>query len=171
MTPVDSSEQTPRRLLIVGYGNPYRHDDGAAFYVVNHIRQAAGLQPLDPDDTGEDETGGPIDCIMPTGLTLDLVPLVSSCDLVVFVDTHGVVEAEPFRVQPVEEEHRLQSVTHHLSPGLLIRLVRDMTGAKPKAFLVSVRGYDFDFGDGLTDACSANVLCATARILQMIGKG
>ena len=101
----------------------------------------------------------------------DLPGLISEVFQALSRTNGGVVEAEPFRVQPVEEEHRLQSVTHHLSPGLLIRLVRDMTGAKPKAFLVSVRGYDFDFGDGLTDACSANVLCATARILQMIGKG
>ena len=45
------------RILVIGYGNPDRGDDGAALHVVNRLREHLGQPPLDEDDGGLADLG------------------------------------------------------------------------------------------------------------------
>jgi len=65
----------------------------------------------------------------------------------------------------VREEGRFHAVTHHMSPGMILSLVRKTKNAAPSGYLVSVRGTDFDFGLGLSDPCK---LCANIAIQKIL---
>jgi hydrogenase maturation protease len=155
------------RTLVIGYGNPYRRDDGVAFHVVNDLRQTLGAPPLQPDEDGLDDLGRGVDTIMLHQLLPETAPLFADYATVIFVDAHTGVIAEDVRVIPVQEEYGFQAVTHHMSPGMLLALARAANGKVPAGSLVSIRGYDFDFGQEISEGCKVNATVAAQKILDM----
>jgi hydrogenase maturation protease len=155
------------RLLVIGYGNPYRRDDGVAFYVVNALRRQQSRRELQPDEDGLDDLGHALDTVMMHQLVPELVPLLSLYGAVVFVDAHVGTIPEEVRRIPVQEERRFHAVTHHMSPGMLLGLAREAKGVAPPGYLVSVRGENFDFGLGLSEACRPRVNLAVEEILNL----
>jgi hydrogenase maturation protease len=157
-----------QRALIIGYGNPYRRDDGVAYHIINALRARLGKPALTPVDDGEDDLGGVVDTLMLHQLLPELAPLLAGYPLVIFVDAHVGIIPEEVRVLAVEEEYGFQATTHHMSPGMMLRITRETTGAAPVGFLVSVKGEDFDFGTELSAACQANAAAAVEKIMEMI---
>ncbi len=155
-----------RHTLVVGYGNPYRRDDGVAFYVANALRRGQGLRPLELDEDGLDDRGHPLDAVVLHQLLPEIAPVLADYELVVFVDAHTGVIPDDVRVLPVQEEYGFQAVTHHMSPGMMLALSRAARGQAPEAVLVSIRGEDFDFGEGLTEGCRARADKAVHLILD-----
>ena len=51
------------RILIVGYGNPSRQDDGVGLAVVNGLRLRLGLSSLVGSQDGFDELGRAVDTV------------------------------------------------------------------------------------------------------------
>ena len=156
------------RTLIIGYGNPYRRDDGVAYHVINALRARLDRPALALDNDGEDELGGEVDTLMLHQLLPELAPLLARYALVIFVDAHVGIIPEEVRVAAVEEAYEFQAVTHHMSPGTMLHLARDTVGVAPVGFLVSVKGEDFDFGTGLSSACRAHAVAAVEKIMEMI---
>jgi len=46
-------------------------------------------------------------------------------------------------------------VSHHVKPAALLEIARTLYGRAPKAELVSIRGYDFNFGEELSPETAA----------------
>jgi hydrogenase maturation protease len=155
------------RTLVIGYGNPYRRDDGVAFHVVNDLRQRLGAPSLQPDEDGLDDLGRGVDTIMLHQLIPEIAPALEDYGTIVFVDAHTGAITEDVRLITVEEDYGFQAVTHHMSPGMLLTLARAANGKAPVGYLVSIRGYDFDFGQEISEACKANAKVATQKILDM----
>lgn len=155
------------RTLVIGYGNPYRRDDGVALYIANALRRNQGLRSLEWSEDGLDDCGHPLDTVVLHQLLPEIAPMLADYDLAVFVDAHTGVIPDDIRVVPVEEEYGFQAVTHHMSPGMVMALARAARGQAPRAVLVSVRGEDFDFGEGLTEGCKARADEAVRMILTM----
>ena len=156
-----------RCVLVIGYGNVYCHDDGVWLHIVNVLRRLKGGKPLQPDEDGLDDLGGGIDAIMVHQLVPELASVVARYDQVIFVDAHlGHIEDE-VRVVPLKKAYRFHAVTHHLSPETLLWMAEQIKGTEIKAYLVSVKGDDFDFGLGLTDRCAARADVALERILDL----
>jgi hydrogenase maturation protease len=156
------------RVLIVGYGNPYRRDDGVAYHVINRIRQQQGKTVLSQDEDGMDDLGHPIDTLMQHQLLPELAPLLAEYQTIVFVDAHTAACPDPVRVVPVEPQYGFHAVTHHISPSMLLELTRASQGVTPVSWLVSIRGDDFDFGDFLSPACERAIPEAVTQIMDLI---
>jgi hydrogenase maturation protease len=166
----DGTQETlSDRALVIGYGNPYRRDDGVALVVINSLRQRIGLRALEPDEDGLDNLGYPVDTLMLHQLLPELVPVAANYQKVIFVDAHTNTLPEDVKVVEIREEYGFQAVTHHLSPQMLLALVKDTVGRVPESHLVSIRGEDFDFGEGLSPACSVRAAVAVDKILEMVG--
>jgi hydrogenase maturation protease len=166
----DGAQETlTDRALIIGYGNPYRRDDGVALVVINSLRQRIGLHALEPDEDGLDNLGYPVDTIMLHQLLPELVPVAANYEKLIFVDAHTSTLPEHVKVIEIHEMYGFQAVTHHLSPQMLLALVKDIAGRVPESYLVSIRGEDFDFGEGLSAACAERTVVAVDKILELIG--
>lgn len=159
-----------RRTLIIGYGNPFRRDDGVAYHILNAVRGRLGLRALARDEDGEDELGRQVDTLMLHQLLPELAPLLADYARVIFVDAHAGGIPEDVRVIPVAQEYGFQAVTHHMSPGMMLALAEQARGKAPEGFLVSVRGEDFDFGEELSAACQAFARLAVERIMALEGQ-
>ncbi len=154
-------------ILIVGYGNAYCHDDGVALYVINELRRLRGIRELQPDEDGLDELGRSFDSVMLHQLIPEIIPVVATYRLVFFIDAHVGTIPDKVRVVRVEEERGFHAVSHHMSPGMVLRMARETKGFAPVSYLVSVRGENFDFGLGISGACKLSADIAIKKILDL----
>ena len=130
---------TAAGVLIVGYGNPLRSDDGIGWHAA---RQLASDPRLD---------GARV--LAHHQLTPELAADVSRASLVVLVD--AAAEGDPGSVAVL----RIGSPpptpitwSHHLTPETLAGLADALYGAVPPIVLVSVAAESFADGDSLSSA-------------------
>ncbi len=154
-------------ILVIGYGNAYCHDDGVALYIINELRRLCGIRELPPDEDGLDELGHKLDTVMLHQLIPEIIPVVSKYRRVFFVDAHMGTIPDKVRVVRVEEERGFHAVSHHMSPGMVLKMVQEMKGVAPVSYLVSVRGENFDFGFGISDTCKLSADVAIKKILDL----
>ena len=157
-----------KRSLIIGYGNVYCHDDGVALHIINRLRTQSGLRELQPDEDGLDELGNSLDTILLHQLIPEIITIVTQYDKVVFVDAHKGTIPDDVRIVGVKEERGFHAVTHHMSPGMLLAMARQTHPFVPEAYLISVKGEDFDFGPGLSETCRIRADAAVQKILELL---
>ncbi len=153
-----------RRTLLIGFGNPYRRDDGVGRAVVNALREEQGQPLLGPLDDGLEGPGGEVDSIAVHQLVPEFAELLGPYDLVIFVDAHLGEAAEPIQEARITPALQLSSVTHHLHPATLLELAHRLHGRAPEGVLLSLKGVDFDFGDGLSPETERLVPQAVRRL-------
>ena len=161
-------ELSLKRTLVLGFGNVYRRDDGVAFAVLNALRERLGCSPLGIDDDGFDDLGHPIDTVLLHQLVPELAEVAAPYDQLIFVDAHVSAIEQPVRQEELEPRFRSATVSHQLHPCTLLALVEQMRGGAPRGALISVRGYDFDFGEGLSEQTAALVPEAVGQILALV---
>lgn len=130
---------TAAGVLIVGYGNPLRSDDGIGWH-------AARLLATDPRLAGAR-------VLARHQLAPELAEDVSRASLVVLVD--AATEGDPGSVSVCQIEPRPATPatwSHHLDPETLAGLAQTLYGAVPPIVLVSVAAATFAEGDGLSSA-------------------
>jgi hydrogenase maturation protease len=157
-----------KRSLIIGYGNVYCHDDGVALHIINRLRTELGLRELQPDEDGLDELGHSLDTVILHQLVPEIIPVVTQYDRVVFVDAHKGTIPDDVRVIEVKEALGFHAVTHHMSPGMLLAMSRQTHHFAPVAYLISVKGEDFDFGLGLSESCRCRADSAVQKTLELV---
>ena len=130
------------RILLHGYGNPGRLDDGLGPALAEHF-EAADLPQVTVDADYQ--------------LQVEVAAAAAQHDLVVFVDA-ACSGAEPFEVHAVQPGDGLTFSTHSVSPADVMGLARRLFDARCPAFIVGVRGYDFDgFGERLSERAIGNL--------------
>ncbi|MDD5170196.1 MAG: hydrogenase maturation protease, partial [Syntrophales bacterium] len=158
-----------KRTLVIGYGNFDRADDGVAYGVINSLRRRLGLNELPEEETGLDDLGRRVDSVFLTQLTPELMDLLAGYDRIVFVDAHINSDPRPLQCSPVVPEAASLTFTHHITPALLLALMQALLNREPAGYLVSIRGYDFDFHRGLSPQTESQVSPAVDSILKLVG--
>jgi hydrogenase maturation protease len=162
------SEKRPMRTLIIGYGNIDRADDGVAYHVINALRRQRGMDILDGETTGLEALGAEPDSIVLSQLTPELMELLCDYERIVFVDAHVCEGIGDLHCSAVTPEYTPASLTHHLTPGMLLAMVKAVYQREPAGRLVSIRGYDFGFRRELSDRTRALVGQAVDHLLQWL---
>ena len=125
------------RVLIIGYGNPLRSDDGLGWYAADQLFRTSASRDVE---------------VLPCHqLTPDLAEPVSHADTVMFLDsTHEGTPGE-LRCREIQAAEGTPSFSHHLSPQVVLGLSRDLYGAFPHAWLLTVCGKCFEPGESLSE--------------------
>lgn len=144
--------------LVLGWGNPARGDDGLGPALVDLL---AGSQENQAQEHLTIESG--------YQLQIEDAAELARHDRVVFVDADRQGE-QPFsfrRLYP--SETGLSFTTHSVSPGALLALSGELFGHEPQAWMVSVRGYDFDsFDETLSAGARSNLTAAVAFLRRAL---
>jgi Ni,Fe-hydrogenase maturation factor len=101
-------------------------------------------------------------------LVPELSETVAGYDLLVLVDAHLSAIEELVMEQRVDPSLQVPLVAHQTQPSSLLALSQQMHGRAPEAVLLSLRGHDFEFGEGLSAQTAALVPRALSRIMEMI---
>jgi hydrogenase maturation protease len=139
-----------KKLLLLGYGNPDREDDGVAWHILRAITLKLGLAAPDSyeDEFPEFES---IDFAFHLQLTPEMAEDINEYEYVCFIDAHTGSIPEPVRLIEVESEFQNSPFTHHLTPQSLLSMCETLYGKKPDAALLSVLGYRFLFTRQLSE--------------------
>ena len=152
---------TDRPVLVIGYGNSLRRDDGAGLVLAGalvdqwreHDLPAALLtaHQLNPE------------------LAEDIAQ--SGAGIVVFVDAEDAQASTGALVElaQVYAEYMSPSLGHHLTPAVVILYARQLYAFRGSAWIISVPGYDFAHGEGLSEATQTlvdNFLAGTNAVWQ-----
>jgi hydrogenase maturation protease len=156
-------------VLVIGYGNALRSDDGVGPAVAAALScdvRAFGLTVLQRHQ-----------------LTPELAPDLAAASRVILIDAEAPVadgevemsrerETDPSRIavraiEPASADHAASS--HHLDPATLLALANELYGSAPRTYLISVRGECFEAGDELTNDVQAAVPLAVEATLRLCG--
>ena len=137
-------------LLLLGYGNPDREDDGVAWHILRALTTRLGLSA---PESYEDEfpEHARIEFAFNLQLTPEMAEDVSAFEHVCFVDAHTGSIPEPVRLIDLESEFQASPFTHHLTPQSLLSMCETIYGKKPDAGLLSVLGHRFLFTRQLSE--------------------
>jgi hydrogenase maturation protease len=133
------------RILVYGYGNPGRQDDGLAAALVEDLETWAAEQGL---------TG--ITFESNYQLNVEDAETISHQDLVIFADA-SKEDIEDFCLTRVEGEGELSFTTHAASPDYVFKLCQDLFDRHPTVLLLHIKGYAWDFREGLSDRALENL--------------
>jgi hydrogenase maturation protease len=146
-------ETPPGRVLVLGYGNPGRGDDGLGPAAVEAIEQAgwknvsvSSNYQLVPEDIVE----------------------IAGAKVVWFIDACKT-GPESFEVRPSAPFAEFSFTSHHMTPEGLLALTELYYGHRPEAHILAIRGYHFAFHEGLSRRAAGNLDQALAFLQERIG--
>jgi hydrogenase maturation protease len=155
------------RILVIGYGNPDRQDDGVAWHILCALSTKLGLPA---PSTYEDEfpVNDGLDFAFSLQLTPEMAEEIAAYERVCFVDAHTGDIPQDVQMIPVRSEFQRSPFTHHLTPQSLLSMCETLYNKKPEAALVSVRGYHFGFERELSVETDALVPKAVSLIMNWL---
>ncbi|MFY9943132.1 MAG: hydrogenase maturation protease [Desulfobacterales bacterium] len=125
------------RVLVIGWGNPARGDDGLAWHALKQL--AAG--PLREN----------VRLLLQQQLTPELAEHVQRAQRVLFVDTSAQDPPGQIRCRRLcPADCEAAAFSHHLTPDTLLALTQTLFGRCPEAFSLSVGGAAFGFSEALS---------------------
>lgn len=132
--------------LVLGWGNPGRGDDGLGPALAELLEQRLSDR-VDAESDYQLQVEDAAEC--------------AGHRRVIFVDADRI-GPEPFSCRPLAPTTSAVSFSSHsVSPGGLLAITHELFGKEPEAWLVGVRGYEFDtFHEGLSRRARANLLAA-----------
>jgi len=140
------------RILLIGYGNPGRLDDGLGPAMAAAVERLA-LPGVTVDADYQ--------------LTVEHAASVAENDVVVFADA-DVAGAVPFSLRRIDPDPDpvVSFSSHSAEPQQILALAHRLFGARTEGYVLAIRGYAFDgFGEGLSDGARAN-LTAALRFIE-----
>lgn len=156
------------RTLVIGYGNLDRADDGVAYHVINRLRRRLKQNILREDDTGLEDLGAEVDSVFLIQLAPELIDVLTGYGQIIFVDAHVGTEKGDLSCETVSPEYTSSAFTHHLTPAMLLALLKILCNFEPVGYLLSIRGYDFDFHRSLSEDTEVLVDRAVEKIMQLL---
>ena len=160
-----------QKILLLGYGNPDREDDGVAWHVLKGVAGGLGITvPPSPDHPFE-TFDGRIELIFMLQLVPEISEEISRYDAVCFIDAHtGEIEAG-VRAIRIDPKFQNSPFTHHLTPQSCLELANSIYKSRPEGYLVSIRGFSFQFVEELTPDTTRYAKSAINIILEWINTG
>lgn len=151
--PPELSNRAALRVLVLGYGNPGRQDDGLGPALAAEIARA-GLPGVTVCDNYQ--------------LVIEDALEVAAHDVVWFVDA-SLNGPEPFELREIAPANEIAFNSHAVKPEVILALADTYCGARPVAYLMGIRGYEFAFAEGLTERAGENLRAAAVHVAGAIG--
>ncbi len=130
------------KILIIGYGNPGRLDDGLGPALAKKIEDCA-LPGVKVDRDYQ--------------LSVEHAFDLSKTDITIFLDASTQGDAA-FQFEEIEPESEVSFSSHSVSPQAALSLANTLFKSRAEAHLLTIRGYEFNqFEERLSTRAAANL--------------
>ena len=154
-----------KKILLYAYGNPGRQDDGLGNRFIEEMElwiREKGIDYIETDSNFQ--------------LNIEDAYNISGKDLVIFIDA-SVEDIQDFHFAEVEpSEGRSEFTMHSASPAFILALCKKIYLAHPRTYLLQIRGYEWEFSEGISPAATDNLakavgfLCEKLQDNEFLGK-
>jgi hydrogenase maturation protease len=143
------------RLLIVGYGNPLRSDDGLGWHVARQLSRE-----ISRDD---------VQTIAVHQLMPEIAESASRAEQVLFIDAAQQGIPGSLSCTQLSPAPAANLQTHKFSPAMILKLAKDLYGRCPPAQLFTVTGESFETGETMSPAVVAAIPGLIEQIRNYFG--
>lgn len=145
-----------KKILLYGYGNPGRQDDGLGILVTQKIEAWAKENHMTSVVTDTNYQ-----------LNIEDAYNLNEYDKVIFVDasTENIKDYKFCQLKPILNP---RFSMHSVSPEFVIGLCQEIYNDIPDAYLLHVKGYEWNFMSELSLEASKNLLSAYQFLCQKI---
>ena len=144
------------QILVYGYGNPGREDDGLGSELVRRLEdwsKVINYQGLSFDSNYQ--------------LNIEDADAIAEKDLVIFVDA-STEDIKDFILTEVTGERDVSFTTHAASPGYIVKLCEELFNKKPEVYLLHIKGYCWEFREGLSPQAESNLIKALQYLKEYL---
>ncbi len=135
-----------KKILVYGYGNPGRQDDGLGAAFVHQLN--GWIEENNRDEVHTDTN---------YQLNIEDAATIQPYSEVVFVDA-STEDIDAFAFDEVKPDSaRLEFTMHAVSPAFVVDLCQKIYGLAPPAKLLHIKGYEWDFKEELTGKAQQNL--------------
>jgi hydrogenase maturation protease len=127
-------------LVVIGYGNELRRDDGAGVVFARAITETWT------------KMGQPVHLLTEMQLLPEMAAALANGEVraVVFVDAAVPSDANGIKITRLDLDSPSASLGHQVTPETLLVYAALLYGRYPQAWQVTIPGVDFDHGEGLS---------------------
>ena len=144
------------RILVFGYGNPGRQDDGLGVILADKLEKWIESKHLDNVQIDTNYQ-----------LNLEDAAGIANYDIVIFADA-SKEELSHFSLVPLEPSEHSRFSMHSVSAGFVLHLCHQIFNHRPKAYLLHIKGYSWDFMSQPTEEASKNLDLALQHMKNFI---
>ncbi len=145
-------------ILVYGYGNPGRSDDGLGIEFTHRLESLA-----------KNTKGVRWWFDSNYQLNIEDADALAGNDVVIFADA-SVEEIDDFCISLVDAKSEMSFTTHAASPGYIVHLCEKLFNKRPIVYLLHIKGYDWEFKEGLSEKAKQNLENAFDYISPVIDK-
>jgi hydrogenase maturation protease len=138
-------------VLIIGYGNTLRADDGVGRRLVDELAER-NMPRVRTRSVHQ--------------LTPELAEDLAACGAVIFIDAYLGRTGDTISIRPLSLEGPAAGIDHVMSPQAVLAYARAAFGSSPEAWLLTVPGENFEIGESLSAAARAASAVALTLIEQ-----
>lgn len=140
-----------RPVLIIGIGNPSRGDDALGPLLIERLA-ALNL----PE----------VELLTDFQLQVDYALDLNGRHTVIFVDT-SVSAPEPYSFDRLQAARDNSFSTHAVSPAAVLYTCQQLYDAPPQAWVLAIRGYAFELGEGSNPGATPELSPQAANNLEL----
>jgi len=144
------------KILIYGYGNPGRQDDGLGVAITEMIEKWASKKSLTSIEVESNYQ-----------LNIEDASNISGYDIVYFVDA-SKENIDSFSIDEVTPSVKADFTTHSASPGFILDLCHKIYKKYPETYLLHIKGYEWEFMEEMTEKAKFNLEKAFQFLKQKI---
>ena len=143
------------KILVIGYGNPGRSDDGLGPALAERLEALAI-----PGVTVEADYQ----------LSIEHAAMAAEHDVVVFADADSTCH-EPFYLKPVVAKHIVEFTSHSVPPEEILHIAQSCFNASPEGYLLGIRAQVLEpYSEGLSPSALEGLEAALECLLKFISE-
>jgi hydrogenase maturation protease len=144
------------KVLLLGIGNPGRRDDGLGPALAARIEEL-GLEGVTVDSDYQ--------------LTIEDSAAAAEHEVVLIVDA-AAAGPEPYFFSVLLPSGHLEFSSHSVEPSGVLGLSQSVFGKSPEAYVLAIRGYEFEhLVEGLSAKAQANLQAALKFLAPLLESG
>jgi len=150
-------QKTSKKILLYAFGNPGRQDDGLGNRFIEEIGKWIrnnGVDHIELDSNFQ--------------LNIEDAYNISDKEIVIFVDA-SIEDIEDIDFSEVEPSGgRSEFTMHSASPAFILALCKKIYDRHPRTYLLQIKGYEWEFKEGISAKASGNLKKAVSFIAEKL---
>jgi len=134
-----------KKILVYGYGNPGRQDDGMGVILAEMLEQWAkekGYTNIEVETNYQ--------------LNIEDSEIISDKDFVLFVDASMEQIEDIIYSKVTANDSSIEFTMHAVSPSFILDMSNKLYGKTPETYLLHIKGYEWELAEGITEKALVN---------------
>jgi hydrogenase maturation protease len=134
-----------KKILVYGYGNPGRQDDGMGVILAEMLEQWAkenGYANIEVETNYQ--------------LNIEDSDIISDKDFVLFIDASMEQIEDIIYTKVTPDNSSIEFTMHAVSTSFILDMCNKLYGKSPETYLLHIKGYEWELAEGITEKALVN---------------